>query len=406
MALDVNALNAYGRMNNTASGVGQQAGVLSAGNTASGQQGSQNINITPGQVLGGEVLDVKNGEVTLRLDNNATLTANLDNNMDLAVGQKLMFQVTSNGEQTSLHPLYANLSNNSMANDALSEAGLKSTATNLAMVSTMLDEGMSVNKQALQGMVRIIDANPVTDPATLVQLTKLGLPVNELNIEQYENYKNFEHQIINDAEGLSTGLSELIGSSGDTANAAQAGNEIIQQSQLQLSNDILSLVDSGDKDWNAILNNPQITGTAAQSVEIASNGPLNPIAEVPQNVAVEVEDVWAVSLNPDSEAEPEMQTSVNMGESTVNHDGGTALSGGQMQDGSSQLMKGLMDDLSKLGMPADEIRNIADGNMSVNDLVDFVRTIINNNHGEHKLTNTQMELLTKLLNNPDFKQLE
>ena len=405
MALDVNALNAYGRMNNTASGVGQQAGVLSAGNTASGQQGSQNINITPGQVLGGEVLDVKNGEVTLRLDNNATLTANLDNNMDLAVGQKLMFQVTSNGEQTSLHPLYANLSNNSMANDALSEAGLKSTATNLAMVSTMLDEGMSVNKQALQGMVRIIDANPVTDPATLVQLTKLGLPVNELNIEQYENYKNFEHQIINDAEGLSTGLSELIGSSGDTANAAQAGNEIIQQSQLQLSNDILSLVDSGDKDWNAILNNPQITGTAAQSVEIASNGPLNPIAEVPQNVAVEVEDVWAVSLNPDSEAEPEMQTSVNMGESTVNHDGGTALSGGQMQDGSSQLMKGLMDDLSKLGMPADEIRNIADGNMSVNDLVDFVRTIINNNHGEHKLTNTQMELLTKLLNNPDFKQL-
>lgn len=405
MALDVNALNAFGRVNNGTNGVGQQTGVSPAVNTTSGQQGTQNISIAPGQVLGGEVIDVKNGEVTLRLDNNSTLTASLDNNMELAVGQKLMFQVTSNGEQTSLHPLYANLSNNTMANAALNEAGLKATASNLAMVSSMLDEGMSVNRQALQGMARILDANPVTDPSTLVQLTKLGLPVNELNIQQYENYKNFEHQIINDAEGLSTGLSRLMGSSGETAGAVQAGNDIIQPDQLQLTSDILDLVDTGDKDWNAILNNPQVTGTAAQSVEIASNGPLNPIAEVPQNVAVEVEDVWAVTLNPDSEAAPEMQTSVNMGESSVNQDGGTALNGGQMQDGSNQLMQGLMDDLSKLGMPASELKNIADGNMSVNELIDFVKTVINNNYGQHKLTNSQMESLTKLINNPDFKQL-
>lgn len=404
MALDVNAINAYGRMNPATGEVGQQAGVSRAENAASGQQGSQNVSIAPGQVLGGEVLDVKNGEVTLRLDNNATLTASLDNNMELAVGQKLMFQVTGNGEQTALHPLYANLANNTMANAALSAAGLSNTASNLAMVTSMLDEGMPVNRQALLGMARALENNPTTDPATLVQLTKLELPINELNITQYENYRNFEHQIINDARGLTTGLSEMLGTD-NTIDRVLTSDQIAQQNQFQLSNDILSLVDGGDKDWNALLNNPQITSTAAQSVEIAANGPLNPIAEVPQTTAVEVEDVWAVTLNPDSEAEPEMQTTVNMGESTVNQDGGTALSGGQMQDGSSQLMKGLVEDLSKLGMPADELKNIADGNMSVNDLIDFVKTMINNSNHEGKLTSAQTETLNKLLNNPDFKQL-
>ena len=422
MAIDVNAINAYrqaGGITNPAAGTVNSGTAL---NSASNQVQTP-VNIAPGQVLGGEVIDVKNGEVTLRLDNNATLTASLDQNMEVSVGQKLMFQVTSNGEQTTLHPLYANLSNNNMANDALSEAGLRSTAANLAMISNMFDEGMSVNKQALQAMARVVDANPTTDPATIVQLTKLGLQVNELNIEQYENYKNFEHQIINDAEGLSTGLSDLLGTVTESAVGidgtvtmvnntdqtaiitADTTQAVLNENQLQLSNDILSLVSSGDKDWNAILNNPQVSGIAVQSIEVASNGPQVVVQEVPQAVPVEVEDVWAVSLNPDSEAAPEMNTSVNMGESTVNQDAGAALSQGTASDGSGQLMQNLMDDLSKLGMPAEELNNIANGTMSVNDLVDFVKTLINNNMSGSKLTDSQMETLTKLLNNQDFKQL-
>ncbi len=410
MALDLNAINAYRQT----SGLGNQ--VSGAGNTGTVQNAAANtgtqagVTLAPGQVLGGEVVDVKNGEVTLKLDNNATITASLDQNMEVSVGQKLMFQVTSNGEQTTLHPLYANLSNNTMANAALSEAGPKATASNLAMVSNMLDEGMSVNRQALQSMARIVEANPTTDPSTLVQLTKLGLQVNELNIEQYENYKNFEHQIINDAEGLSDGLSSLLGSGseiqGGTETGAATAAAVLNDSQLQLTNDILSLVSAGDKDWNAILNNPQMTGIAAQSIEVAANGPQTVIAEVPETVPVEVEDVWAVTLNADSEAEPEMNTSVNMGESTVNQDAGTALSGETASsDGSAQLMQNLMDDLSKLGMPQDELNNIANGTMSVNDLIDFVKTLISNNNSGNKLGQAQMETLTKLLNDPDFKQL-
>lgn len=413
MALDLNAINAYrqtsGAGSLTGSGPGPVGTVNNASNTA-GTQAGQAVTIAPGQVVGGEVMNVKNGEVTLRLDNNATLTATLDQNMDIAVGQKLMFQVTSNGEQTTLHPLYANLSNNSVANAALSEAGLSPTAGNLAMVTNMLDEGMNVNASAIRGMARALDAYPTTDPATLVQLTKLGLPVNELNIEQYENYKNFEHQIIKDASGLSEGLSELLGTG---AGGAEEGTvmvntgtgQVLTDAQLQLSNDILSLVTAGDKDWGAILNNPQIAGTAVQSIEVAANGPTNIIAEVPQTTPVEVEDVWAVSMNPDSEETSSMNASVNMGETAVSQDGSALASGSNTPDPSKQLMQGLMDDLSKLGMPAEELSNISNGTMSVNDLIDFVKTMINNNNAGNRLSESQMESLTRLLNSNDFKQL-
>ncbi len=412
MALDINALNAYRQASGPGNLTGSQAGQVSAATSATGAvntQAAAQTAIAPGQVLGGEVVDVKNHEVTLRLDNNSTITASLDQNMDIAVGQKLMFQVTSNGEQTTLHPLYANLTNNTMANAALAEAGLKATASNLAMVSNMLDEGMSVNAQALRSMAHIVDANPATDPATLVQLNKLGLPINELNIEQYENYKNFEHQIINDAKGLSDGLSQLLGR-GPVAEqgANQAVNtvgQVLTDAQLQLSNDILSLVSSGDKDWGAILNNPQMAGTAVQAIEVAANGPTNVVAEVPQKVAVEVEDVWAVALNADSESTPEMNTSVNMGETAVSQDGSALTSGNNTPDPSNQLMKGLVDDLKNLGMSADELNNISNGTMTVGELVDFVRTIITGNNAGVKLSNSQMESLTRLLNNNDFKQL-
>ncbi|MCR5420610.1 MAG: flagellar hook-length control protein FliK [Lachnospiraceae bacterium] len=415
MALNLDALNAYRQTSNLNSGnVNYNSGVES--NLAGRNSNlSANANITPGQVVGGEVINVKNNEITLKLDNNSTLTAQLDQNMDISTGQKLVFQVTGNGERMTLHPLYNNLANNSMANAALFEAGLKSTATNLAMVTGMLEEGMSVNKQALQAMARNIESNPTTDPATIIQLTKLGLQVNELNIEQYENYMNFEHQIINDAEGLSSGLSNLIGSNPGVEGVIQSNegitntdsgaSAILNNAQLQLSNDILSLVNSGDKNWNEILNNPQITATASQSIEIGLNGPGIIITEVTDNMEVNVEDVWAVTLNPDSQNESAMNTSVNMGETAVNQEGGTALSQGQSSDDNSQLMKGLMEDLSKLGMPAEELNNIANGTMNSNDIIDFVKTLINNNNNGYKLSNEQMEALTKLLNNGDFKQL-
>ena len=125
----------------------------------------------------------------------------------------------------------------------------------------------------------------------------------------------------------------------------------------------------------------------------------------PLNSAVEVEDVWAVGLNPDSEETSSMNASVNMGETAVSQDGSALTSGSNTPDPSNQLMQGLMDDLSKLGMPAEELNNITNGTLSVNDVIDFVRTMIDMSRAERGLSDAQKEALARILNNNDFKQL-
>ncbi|HOO29125.1 MAG TPA: hypothetical protein PLU43_11730, partial [Lachnospiraceae bacterium] len=170
----------------------------------------QNGQLTVGQVFSGEVINIDGNELLLLLGNNQTLSARLDSGLNASVGQILSFEVKSTANnQTSLRPLYANLTQNPSVLNALGEAGMSATNTNISMVSAMMEEGMPVNKNALWNMEKLVNTNQSTDPATIVQLTKLGLPIDELTVGQFQNYKNFEHQIVRDVAALSDGLSKL-----------------------------------------------------------------------------------------------------------------------------------------------------------------------------------------------------
>ncbi len=181
------------------------------GTTGAASDLSQSGSLTMGQVFSGEVISVDGKEIQLLLDNNQTLSARLDSGLNVAVGQILSFEVKSTANnQTSLRPLYANLTQNPSILNALKGANMPVTDTNIAMVSSMMEEGMPVNKQALWSMAKLVNENSFASPATLVQLTKLGLPIDELTVRQFENYKNFEHQIVKDAANLAEGLAKLL----------------------------------------------------------------------------------------------------------------------------------------------------------------------------------------------------
>ncbi len=163
-----------------------------------------------GQVISGEVTNIDGDQVELKLAGNQTLTAKLDSGLNVSLGQLLSFEVkTTSSNHMALRPLYTNLSQNYSVTNALKEASMPLTNNNMRMVSTMMEEGMPVNRQALYNMFKSVSGNTNVDISTAVQLTKLGLPVNELNATQLENYKNFEHQIVKDVDTLTDGLTEL-----------------------------------------------------------------------------------------------------------------------------------------------------------------------------------------------------
>ncbi|MBR6451180.1 MAG: flagellar hook-length control protein FliK [Lachnospiraceae bacterium] len=174
------------------------------------QQLKQQLNLSAGQILSGRVTAMEGNQIQLLLDSRQTLSAQLTGELPINVGQLLSFEVKSAaGQMAELRPLYTNLSADSTVGSALSEASLPMTDRNVSMVEHMMEEGMSVNKQALLDMVNHLEAHPDVSPQTLVQMQKLDLPLDEATITQFENYKNFEHQIGGDVQDLSRGLASL-----------------------------------------------------------------------------------------------------------------------------------------------------------------------------------------------------
>ena len=185
-----------------------------------------------GQVFSGEVVEMNGKDILLLLGNHQTMSARLDGDISLVLGQNVYFEVKSNSNhQISLRPLYTNLnSTDPSVLKALDAAGLQINEKTVMMTSSMMEEGMPINKNALQTMFRQVNANQNVSPQTIVQMTKLGLPITEINVTQFENYKNLEHQILNDINTLTDGLPELASklvTEGNMTDAAGFSKELL-----------------------------------------------------------------------------------------------------------------------------------------------------------------------------------
>lgn len=159
--------------------------------------------MVPGQTIQGEVVGKDGSTVQIALDEETVLTARLERDLNIALGQSMSFEVkTNSGSQLFLAPLYANMANQATILKALSAAGLPESTNNIRMVSNMMQEGMSIDRDSIAFVSRQLTDFPSANPASIMQMIRLGLPVSEINIEQFEAYKNYEHQILQSAEQI------------------------------------------------------------------------------------------------------------------------------------------------------------------------------------------------------------
>ncbi len=210
----------------------QSAAATAVASSATEVNGIGTQGYMTGQVFSGEVVEMNGKDILLLLGNHQTMSARLDGDISLVLGQNVYFEVKSNSNhQISLRPLYTNLnSTDPSVLKALDAAGLQINEKTVMMTSSMMEEGMPINKNALQTMFRQVNANQNVSPQTIVQMTKLGLPITEINVTQFENYKNLEHQILNDINTLTDGLPELASklvTEGNMTDAAGFSKELL-----------------------------------------------------------------------------------------------------------------------------------------------------------------------------------
>ena len=165
-----------------------------------------------GDIVTGEVVNVNGKSVQIQLDNKNVITARLENNMNVSVGQSLAFEVKSNmNGQIALTPLFTNTTMNPAMIKAITMASLPLSEQTIGMTATMMDNGMGIDRQSMQQMYSLINEYADADPSNLVSMKAMGIPINENSIEQFEIYKNNEHQILNAANDLSDELGNVIG---------------------------------------------------------------------------------------------------------------------------------------------------------------------------------------------------
>lgn len=166
--------------------------------------------LAPGQTIQGSVVSRDGNSVQIAIRQDMLLNARIDQNIDLMLGQNMSFEVKSNnGSVLSLTPLYANMANEPTVMRALDAAGLPETANNIEMVAVMMEEGMPIDRESLANISRLMLEFPTQNPATLVQMTRLGLPVTEENIAQFEQYMHVNHQLLGSAETIMSELPQI-----------------------------------------------------------------------------------------------------------------------------------------------------------------------------------------------------
>lgn len=185
--------------------------------------------LSSGSVFEGTVSSVKNGKVTLALSDGQTITARLSGKVPLSQGTPMFFQVKSNdGATIEIKPYTgAGSGGNPILTNALTEGTVPVTERNLAMVDAMMKEQMPIDKQSLLNMARIANMNPGVDITTVVNMTKLGIPVSPEMAAQFENYMTDEHAILQEMDQAMNELADLAGSSDLTPDQAVQMNHKI-----------------------------------------------------------------------------------------------------------------------------------------------------------------------------------
>jgi hypothetical protein len=193
---------------NVINNVTQQNTVTIDGRQFRGQSEEQKtIDLRNGSQIQGKVMSIteNNGEKIATLNvGDAVISAKVSDGMGLREGQTLNFAVTrsSTSGGVSITPLYENTSVDQSTLKALMAAGIEINNDTVQMVKEMMGAGLPIGKDALLEMNKNLSAYPNTSISTLVEMKSLNIPINDLNVTQFENYKNYEHQVTTAMESI------------------------------------------------------------------------------------------------------------------------------------------------------------------------------------------------------------
>ena len=170
-----------------------------------------------GSIFAGEITEGLNDTVTVTLSNGDTFNARMDQGVNLSKDQLAYFLVSSNDKgKVSLKLLTQNQNASPTILKALAQAGFDPTDRAIDMVKSMMDKSMPIDPDNVGSMVKtayVFNEERVDD---LTSLKKLGININEANLEQIKNYDNGEGKLETPLTRIAKEIPNFVGKSGSS----------------------------------------------------------------------------------------------------------------------------------------------------------------------------------------------
>ncbi len=292
----------------------------------SGEGSAYLSSLKNGDTFTAKVVDVSGSDVTLKLPTGGTVNAKLSSEMNITEGQTISFEVKNGGSTVSITPILTNTSADVSVLKALNQASLPVTDSTVSMTTEMMKAGLSIDRSSLLGMYEKVMNNPSANVPNIVDLTKLGLPVNEENIGNIENYKNLSYQIDSGlqelAEKSDQALMDMV-KGGDASNAAKLMSSVIDAS-VTFIEDGISIEEFVKMPENPLLaENTEVISTLAESVEGSENTdkvPADTKGQIPEDAVQTASEDTAAKVSSEIKSDAasralELLKNLNAGES-------------------------------------------------------------------------------------------
>lgn len=196
---------------------------------------SSEVNITQlekGDVFKGEITNMTGRSVTVSLGSGQTLSAMLQDNVPINIGNHLYFEVLENtGDKVIIHPLTDEKFSpqNQTIEKSLQSAGLQLNEKNMAVVKELMDAGMPIDRNSIMKVLQQLVNHPNAPISTVVSLLRVDMPVTDANINQLQQYQAHNSQLNSQMDSVMDGVSATFESLGEEG---MSSSEILRFNQL------------------------------------------------------------------------------------------------------------------------------------------------------------------------------
>lgn len=221
--------------------------------------------VSQGQLLKGQVLDLRANQILVLLENGATVSARTDGTLELSIGQNAKFFVAQTTEEQILLKLAKEDTSpeNPMIDKALNAAHIQKTERSVSIVTELLAHQQPVNEAGIRHYLSLSARYPELPVKDIILMELHHIPVTKENVEQFVNYQNQNAKLFTQAQNLLQELEHTI----EHIPEGPAKQEMMQK---------LHLILGGDNASNPITHNVQNIGqnTAQTHIQASSTLPV------------------------------------------------------------------------------------------------------------------------------------